>query len=77
MRAFKKGKLIQGASNKCCYQNSEGFFKSPLDGTLTNGIIMCRSYFFGLFILRLRRIKRSQVMFMTKFGHTAPSFGYD
>ena len=47
MRAFKKGKLIQGASNKSCYQNSEGFFKSPLDGTLTNGTIIPAIFFWS------------------------------
>ena len=33
--------------------------------------------FFGRFLLRLNRIKRSQVMSMEKFGPAAPNFGCD
>ena len=38
---------------------------------------LCLYFFFGCFLLRLCRIKCSQVMFMGKFGPTALNFGKD
>ena len=53
---------------------------APLLDVTYTGLLMdpLRNVFFGLFlVLRLSRIKCSQVMFMAQFDPTAPNFGYD
>lgn len=73
------GYIHTGCAKKRSYlQNAAGamgqrtLVQSPKDGTPWAWKML-----FGRFLLRLSKIKRSQVMSMGKFDPTALNFGYD